>query len=84
MLSWVVILSLQFTPSSEGPRLRPLPLLSPLSSFGLTSIVSPASALFSRLLSTTLPATSFSSCTYKLFAVTTGVASHGTPTRGSI
>ena len=49
-----------------------------------TPLLSDASALFSRLLSTTPPATSFSSSSYKLFAVTTGVAFHGTPPGGSI
>jgi hypothetical protein len=49
-----------------------------------TPLHSNASALFSRLLSTTPPATSFSSSSYKLFAVTTGVASNGTPPGGSI
>jgi hypothetical protein len=49
-----------------------------------TPLSSDASALFSRLLSTTPAATSFCSSSYKLFAVTTGVAFYGTPFKGSI
>src|SRR5713101_4501159 len=51
--------------------------------FRLTSVVSIASALFSRQLTKTTSATSLPSFTYKLFAVTTGLACNGPPSKGT-
>ena len=49
--------------------------------FPLSHFLSTASELFSRLLHTTAPASLLFSATYKLFAVTTGVAYDGTPSK---
>src|SRR5260370_21080755 len=73
MLAWVVTLPLQPVQSAAQTA-----SFSPV--FHLTHLFPSPSALFARLLFTTPPATSFPSSTYKLFAVTTGVAFHGTLT----
>ena len=54
------------------------------SSYPLSLFFSTTSELFSRLLHTTAAASLFFSATYKLFAVTTGVAYNGAPSKGSI
>ncbi len=52
--------------------------------YSLSPFVSIPSALFPRLLHTTPSASLFFSSTYKFFAVTTEVASNGTPSKGSM